>query len=125
MTGWAGQDRAGQVYLLASPADFRFLRQVHPPRGIDSTNVAEYAYLSLVMTGKILSAQDTLESRVERLPAGAAMSTDTSIASRHPTARLVWVTIKNPPSTDVFGVLVELDSGEALPLMEPFSQSQN
>jgi hypothetical protein len=62
-----GVDRDGLVYVLDSPSAFSFLVLVHPPTGIDSSNVLDYARSALQMMGQ-LSARDTVVKRTDSIP---------------------------------------------------------
>lgn len=113
------QDRNGQVFPLDSPSNFRFLRLVHPPRGLDSTSVGDYALLSLRLSGKVLASATALDQKVERVPAGLSRSTDTTETSKHTSTRLVWVTVRDKQAPDTYGILVDLGSGEPISIMDP------
>jgi hypothetical protein len=55
------------VYVLDSPSAFSFLVLVHPPTGIDSSNVLEYVRNALQMMGQ-LSARDTAVTSADSIP---------------------------------------------------------
>lgn len=47
----AGKDREGQIFVLGSEAGFTFLRRLHPPSFVDSSDALRYSTDALILTG--------------------------------------------------------------------------
>jgi hypothetical protein len=49
----AGRSGAGRIFLLNSPAEFRYLIAVHPPTGLTSSSIEAYLALALRYSGRL------------------------------------------------------------------------
>lgn len=87
----AGNDRIGLIYLLDSPASFRFLINRHSPVGIDSSSAVDYAYQALALMGE--------------LPDGAKLVRDLTVLSHLHAKAWRSKRLKGPPS----GVVTQLN----------------
>lgn len=115
----AARDSLGVIYSLDSRSGFRFLLIRHPPSGVNSSSVVEYAYIALIYSGN-LGADSRLIRRLSEIPDSAAALRDrdpkTVVLSRvqmYPrNLQLVWVTALEEDHLPTFGVLVDSVSGD-------------
>jgi hypothetical protein len=103
----AAIDDDGTPFLLSSQSDFRFLLSRHPPVGIDSGNVVDYALMALFLTGEIAGWAELVRdssSGVQDFPHGV---------------RIVWVTVSTGGDSYRYGTSVDSVSGEWVNVQKP------
>ena len=104
--GHTGGERGHRRWWHAIPAefpsDFRFLLSQHPPVGIDSSNVVDYALTALFLTDEISG--------------WAELVRDTTSV---PDARVTWVTVSSGGRLLTYGTTVDRVSGEMVIIKQP------
>ena len=98
----AAIDDDGTPFLLSSRSDFRFLLSQHPPVGIDSSNVVDYALTALFLT--------------DAISGWAELVRDTPSV---PDARVTWVTVSSGGRLLTYGTTVDRVSGEMVIIKHP------
>jgi len=102
----AAIDGRGTPFLLSSQSNFRFLLSRHPPVGIDSSNVVDYALMALFLTGEIAGWAELVRD--------AAWVSDAQL-----TVRMVCLTVSSGGDFHSYGTSVDSVSGEVVIVQKP------
>jgi len=107
-------DSGGQVYLLKSPADIRFMTRQHPPQKLTSSGVVDYSVALLEMMGRIGNndiivrrASDVSSEHLARAGIAADDLIVSHISGETALDFVAWVTVRSEQRIHSFKVYVD------------------
>lgn len=119
-------DRDGTVFLLDSPSSLQFLLRRHPPEGIDSSTLVDYAERALIYSGEAspgIRVVRTPDDLSDGLLAIVQRSRSTIVLSHvqysEHNLRTIWITTLFGHTITTYGLLLDDRTGHITIVSNP------